>query len=88
MGIIFDIYKKNCMKIPLKRFNTWYDSIEEPKRFLFFFLVIGLPFVFAQVDLTTSTGLRIFPKWLDITIIIAVVLLVFSRMVLKLSKTK
>jgi hypothetical protein len=88
VGIIFDIYKKNRMKIPLTRFNTWYDSIEEPKRFLFFFFLLALPFIFAQADITTSTGIRIFPKWLDYIIIIAVVLLVFSRMALKLKNTK
>jgi hypothetical protein len=61
-----------------RKFNNWYDSIKEPKRFLFFFFCIGLPFSLAMTDLAGSAD-KFLPIWLDIPIVGLVLCIVISR---------
>jgi len=72
------------MKNPFTLFNTWYDAIKEPYRFLFFFFVFALPFSFAQVDIRDW---HFAPKWLDLSVIVIVVAIVISRMIRGLKTT-
>jgi len=56
----------------LDRFNTWYDALKEPYRFLFALLIIGVPF---NIVLAFP-----FPTWLRLLIVTPVLTLVLYRM--------
>ena len=57
----------------MKKFNQWYDNLEEPYRFLFFLITVAFPFSFALGD--------IFPNWLSGVIIGYVLIWVCYRII-------
>lgn len=57
----------------IRRFNTWYDNIKSPYRFLFFFFIIGAPFVLA-----CSSAIPM-PMLIRIPVIVIVVVLAIFR---------
>lgn len=55
----------------LERFNTWYDGIKEPNRFLFALFVIGVPF-----NLVLAFP---FPTWVRIIVVAPILTILLYR---------
>lgn len=62
----------------IKKFNDWYDRIQEPWRFLFFLFVFALPIIHVHAfD---------YPWWIRITVSVPVLTLVIYRIVRTIKK--
>lgn len=52
--------------------NEWYDDLEEPKRFLYFLLIIGGSNVLTQILVYCYDMWYVFPIWVIVMVILRV----------------